>query len=357
MKPQRIFLFPLVGVLFLIACNLQEQPLLPDRAPKAVDASMLPRSTVENPANLIPGGYYSFRWEEFAYSGFERINTGTGDGTVLWHIGLTPEQGLTPLGLAFDVDGTMYTTLNYMSFAPEECYSQFARVDSHTGAVTMIGPTFPMNTCGGDIDHCGNYYVTGMDVPHLGYIHGDGYLYRFDKHTGEATQIGFTGMTDWMDMAFDSQDNLYATTQNKLFRLDTTTGAGTFIADIGPVPHAAPPENMEVMSIAFDDHDVLFGTAMTVNYDDPHGSPVLRIDTTTGAATLLGYTDQYYNHGGDIMPTTVKVCHLTGRGRFVTLKVGLDALAEHQAHGDIVPGLNAAGCNCSSPTTGGDVGD
>jgi hypothetical protein len=58
---------------------------------------------------------------------------------------------------------------------------------------------------------------------------------------------------------------------------------------------------MEVMSIAFDHRDVLYGTAMTVYYDDPNGSPVLRIDTVTGEATVLGYTNQPYNHGGDIL--------------------------------------------------------
>jgi hypothetical protein len=341
------------GTLLLLGCLQENQPLQPGNAPP-LDGSAKSSDNSIQCADPLPGGYYSFRWEEFAYSGFERISTRTGAGTVIWHIGLTAEEGVTPLGLAFDLDGTMYTTLNYMSFVPEECWSQFAKVDGQTGAVTRIGPVFPMNTCGGDIDKFGNYYVTGMDVPHLGYIHGDGYLYRFDKHTGVATQIGYTGMTDWMDMAFDSHNRLYATTQNKLFRLDTETGAGTFVANISPVPDADPPHSMEVMSIAFDDHDVLYGTAMTVFWDDPHGSPVFRINAHTGAATLLGYTDQYYNHGGDIYPTTVRVCHRMGRDRFVELTIPITALPAHRAHGDIVPGVDTAECGC--PGGGGSHG-
>jgi hypothetical protein len=120
-----------------------------------------------------------------------------------------------------------------------------------------------------------------LDVPHLGCIHGDRYLYRFNKRTGVTTQIGYTGMSDWMDMAFDSHIRLYATTQNKLFRLDTETGAGTFVADASPVPDADRLHSMEVMSIAYDDRDLLYGTVMTIFWDDPHGSPVFRINAKT----------------------------------------------------------------------------
>ena len=63
----------------------------------------------------------------------------------------------------------------------------------------------------------------------------------------------------------------------------------------------AMPDLMEIMSIEFDKHDVLYGTGMTVYYEDPNGSPVLRIDVDTGEGTLIGYTHQTYNHGGDII--------------------------------------------------------
>lgn len=64
---------------------------------------------------------------------------------------------------------------------------------------------------------------------------------RVDKVTGEFTEIGPTvwngpdvlvepavyhgeRVTDWMDLAFASNDQLYATTRNKLFKIDTTPG-------------------------------------------------------------------------------------------------------------------------------------
>jgi hypothetical protein len=318
--------------LIVFGCS-EDQPLAPQSSP--VDD--LDGAKCE--PDLVPGGFYSFRWEEFAYSGFELINTRNGEASVKWTIGLTPEEGVTPLGLAFDLDGSMYTTLNFMSEVPEECYSQFAKVDPLTGAVTPIGPTLGMNTCGPEIDLEGNFFTCGMDVPMLGYIHGDGYLYKFNKMTGAYTRLPvYSGMTDWMDLACDAQGRLWATTQNKLFRLNKTTGEGTFVTDIHGVPDAAPPRNMEVMSIAFDKHNQLYATAMTTLWDDPNGSPVMKINTNTGHATLLGYTHQYYNHGGDTYPTRVRIAHRRHNGHFQPMTINIEALPAHLAHGDYVPG-------------------
>ena len=75
-------------------------------------------------------------------------------------------------------------------------------------------------------------------------------------------------------------------------------------------------------------------------------TPVLRIDVTTGIATLVGYTNQVYNHGGDIMPTRVKVCHRAMDGTFVPITIGLGSLPDHRAHGDVVPGTDGHGCTC-----------
>lgn len=304
---------------------------------------------------LEPGGYYSFCWgtppDDFAYRDFSLISTRTGLATHKWYIDLTAAEGVTPIGLAFDVDGTIYTTLNHLDFDPANSWSQLARVDPVTGAVTRIGGRFPMHTSGPEIDACGNLYVLGFDVPPLGYVHGDRYLYRMDKLTGVATQIGYTGDDhEWMDMAFDSQGRLWGTWGNKLYVIDTQTGAATLVTPIFGVPGDPPPApytlRQEVMSIAFDEHDVLYGTAMNVEWDTGHGSPVVKINTTTGQATLIGYTERQYNHGGDIMPTKVRVCHRTGNGNYVSIVVSMDALAAHLTHGDIVPGAAGNSCNC-----------
>lgn len=309
---------------------------------------------------VAPGGYYSFVWGppgyDFAYSNLSRIDLYTGAATHLSYIGLTPEEGVTPVGLAFDVDGSMYTTLNYMSFVPEECWSQLARVDPITGAVTRIGGQFPMNTSGPEIDACGNLYVLGFDVPHLGYVHGDRHLYRMDKATGAVTDIGYTGDDhEWMDMAFDSRGQLWGTWGNGLYRISTETGAATLATPIFGVPGDPPPDpytlKQEVMSIAFDANDVLYGTAMNVEWDTGQGSPVMRIDTVTGQAILLGYLGYTYgfayNHGGDIVPATVRVAHRTGSGSFRCITISMSALPAHLAHGDYVPGsVDHPDCDC-----------
>lgn len=297
---------------------------------------------------LTPGGYYSFCWGsppyDFAYSDFCQISTHDGVASHEWYIGLAPEEGVTPIGLAFDLDGTLYTTLNYLAFDPADCWSQLAKVDAVTGAVTRIGDRFPMNTSGPEIDACGNLYVLGFDVPHLGYVHGDRFLYRMDKWTGEATPVGYTGDDhEWMDMAFDSQGRLWGTWGNRLYLIDTETGAATMVTRIVGVPGDPPPPPytmiQEVMSIAFDENDVLYGTAMNVEWETGHGSPVMRIDTTTGQATFLGYTERGYNHGGDTMPMYVNIMHRAGRRGYVPLRIAISALPAHLAHGDYIPGV------------------
>ena len=82
-------------------------------------------------------------------------------------------------------------------------------------------------------------------------------------------------------------------------------------------------------------------------------STFARVDTRTGNAAVLGYTHLYYNHGGDIMPTKVKVCHVAQRGhKYVPIEIALEDLADHRAHGDLVPGVDFPGCDCPADGTG-----
>ena len=179
-------------------------------------------------------------------------------------------------------------------------------------------------------------------------------VYRFDKYTGEKTRVGDTGRADWMDLAFDSKGRLWATTDNKLYLLDPQTGASTFVTDIYGVPNTDIPGTceadwpyMEVMSIAFDDKDVLYATAMRgMSICTDVNTPVMTVDVATGIATLIGYTNQPYNHGGDIMPKMVKVAHRTAGGTYTCISINLSDLPAHLAHGDYVPGTGGHPCTC-----------
>jgi hypothetical protein len=256
------------------------------------------------------GEYYSFFWtdETGNYSELSSIDRSSGQADLLWRLQFpvggngTTSFGWIPFGMAFDVNGKIYMTHNIVAFDPAEVRSQFASVDSKTGEVTPIGTPVEFNTSGGDIDACGNFFVCGFQVEALGYIWGNDSLWRVDKSTGEFIEVGPTGHTNWMDLAFDMNGVLWGTFDNELYTLDTETGASTFITEIHDVPDAGDPRRMEIMSIAFDADNVLYGTGLTVYWDHPDGSPVMEIDPYTGETAMLGYSfTSSYNHGGDIL--------------------------------------------------------
>ena len=351
-------------VVVLVALGCREQPGQRPTDPtttailKGSDASPLfytPHWAIEN--NWVPA--------------LESIDTQTGLGTSMCLFDIAPDPEypdafFTPYGLAFDLDGTAYTIVSWFDGVQEHSKARFARVDMATCALTYIGEPYSINMAGPEIDACGNVYATGFTVgdPATGqippFVWGDSYLYRIDKHTGEATRVGDTGYTRWMDMAVDSHGRLWATFDNDLYTLDTQTGASTFVTHVTGVPQSdipgVCPEDwpyMEIMSIAFDEKDVLWATAMRgFSYCDQIDAPVMRVDIQMGAATVVGYTHQGYNHGGDIPPVHVKVCHRKGNGAYVPITIELTSLPDHRAHGDIVPGVDSSDCNC--PGTDGD---
>jgi hypothetical protein len=358
MKSYLFLLCLLTAALFVFACSQDDGAQ--QNTISSSDFTVLDALTSETA--LLPGGYYSLFWldETGNYSEFSLINTKTGGADFVWRLqfpfGGNGETsfGWIPFGIAFDVDGSMYMTHNILAFDPAEVRSQFARIDSETGEVTTIGEPVDFNTSGGDIDDCGNFFVCGFQVNALGYVWGNDLLWRVDKVTGEFIEVGPTGFTNWMDLAFDHDGILWGTFDNELYTIDTETGASTFITEIHDVPDAGDPYHMEVMSIAFDKHNILYGTCLTVYWVHPDGTPVMQIDPYSGETVLLGYSHTAdYNHGGDIMPTEVNVCHRKGNGGYVPITISLNALPDHLAHGDIVPGT--AGQDCGCPAASPDI--
>lgn len=299
MKRQLLFLCLLLAFLFVFGCTAK----VSDGDPQSA--------------------FYTVTWapENGPTPTLSTIDIRTGIGTPIVAFQIDPNDGYkgafsTPFGVAFDVDGTMYTTVNWADGVREHSSSRLAKVDILTGELTYIGSPYSINFAGPEMDRSGNIYSTGFTVgdPATGgdppVVFGDSYLYTLDKNTGEATRIGDTGHTEWMDLEFDSKGQLWATFGNKLYTLDTQTGESTFVTEIVGVPQdnvpGVCPEDwpyMEVMSLAFDDQDVLWATAMRgLSNCEEVDSPVMRIDTQTGHATVVGYTHLGYNHGGDIMP-------------------------------------------------------
>jgi hypothetical protein len=223
------------------------------------------------------------------------IWTTHGDGTRIGTIDATTGAG-TDVGAtgvsqtwaaAFDIDGTLYTLTRGFSGN-----ARLATVDQTTGVVTEIGGT------GTD--------MISLEIAADGTMYGvgsfDRILYTIDKSSGATTAIGSTGIAFVMDLAFDSAGTLYATVDNRLWTLDTSTGASTFVTVISGVPDGA------IMGIMFDSSDTLYATVYRPN------SPLLTVDTSTGAATVVGATGMNLPHGGDMPACETKACILADSG-------------------------------------------
>lgn len=348
MKLPVAILLVLAIALFVGSCSndrsIPTDPLLPD---------------ISGGAQGAAGGtqLFSFGWTHtgFGYIDYMQLDPRTGKGTVTWSLPFDsayPDYFQTPVGLTYDLNGDMYVLVNYFDMNFTSQFSRLCLVDKGTGAITYVGSTIPVVFWGPDIDSCGNLY--GFGGVSVNGVYASAYLYQIDKYTGVATKVGGNPPPaehmDYMDLAFDSQDRLWTTTKNKLFRFDTATGVATYVMDVTGIPGAVcdPSDpnypGQEIMMLAFDDHDVLYASAMNANTSEP--GPVMTIDLRSGHATVIGYTGQLINHGGDIMPKMVRVAHRQGNGSYTCIIINMRDLAAHLAHGDYVPGTGGHSCDC-----------
>ena len=239
---------------------------------------------------------------------FGKIDLTTGAGTDIGSFGATevegpPSQHYRITSGAFDVNGDFYAA----ALLPGNVGSQLSIVDISTGLATPIGPRHdtPMN--GIEIDANGTLFA--MQYVHPGAnIEGEPLLHQVDKSTGALTPVGNTGVLRSMDMAFDSTGALWivggAEGGNRLYTLDPMTGASTLqtvISDeAGEID--VEPGGVEIMGIMFDEHDTLYATAFLPGPEpNPYESPLFRIDTTTGFASVVGQTGLRLPHGGDYL--------------------------------------------------------
>ncbi len=277
---------------------------------------------------FFPRGYYSIYWPPESTTGvsLERINRRNGQGTFIWDFQIpdAPDYpyydenfwGISPFGIAFDRGGALYALLVWLNPAVDYPYTRLAQVDLETGQCNYIGDPIMNSFAGPEMDRCGNIYATGFQVGDPAappgsppFIHGDDILYRIDKDTGIATAIGSTGRTDWMDLEFDRRGRLWATVDNELWILDTDTGEPTFMTEIHGVPQQDIPDCCEedwpymmVMSIAHVRGNIMMATSMRgFSMCEQVNCPVMKINIHTGNATVIGYTNQAYNHGGDFL--------------------------------------------------------
>jgi hypothetical protein len=327
----------------------EDQPVAPADQNSASD---LAKGRVNGPPR-----YYTNYWTAIGMN-VEVIDVVHGEGIPViddLFLDQYPGKGFAAgLGLTFDLDGSVYIINNWL-LGDDPYLAELTRIDMATGETTVIAE-LGNHFCGSEIDACGNLWTVGFEPPEPNYgyyfspLYGDK-LCMVDKYTGEVTPVGDgTGLPDVMDLAFDSQGTLWATTQNQLYTLDLETGEATWVSDITNVPPTPPGETnpMMIMSIAFDKHDRLFGTAMVgfCEVCDPSHSPIMEIDPATGEGEVLGWSTLGYNHGGDTMPEKVRIAHLEDDGSYTCESINLSALPAHLAHGDYVPGTDGHDCDC-----------
>jgi hypothetical protein len=129
-------------------------------------------------------------------------------------------------------------------------------------------------------------------------------LYELDPVTNAITEVGaFSGCTYVIDIALDKDSNMYATTLDGLYAIDTKTAACTLIASGSSYPNSlsfVPAGTLDPMVEAL------------VGYV---GDTYVRIDPKLGGITMLGSIGQSYSSSGDIV--SVK-----GGGTYLTVKGG-----------------------------------
>lgn len=203
--------------------------------------------------------------------------------------GLTSKAVATPILWIDDVAGNIGT------------------VDIATGTVNVIGSAGVVLT---DIAFDPDGELWGISFTNL---------YRLSKVTGAAALVGTTGIPMGNALVFDTSGTLYAAgaSENELFTVDTTTGAGTSIGTVGSrsagdlafnggdlymsnrndrlVKIALAPTVSgtaigpfgfsDVYGMATGDNGVLYGAS---------GTDVFSVDVSTGQGTLV---INYAGHG------------------------------------------------------------
>ncbi|MEZ4864364.1 MAG: hypothetical protein R3C14_23830 [Caldilineaceae bacterium] len=208
-----------------------------------------------------------------------------------------------PLGNGAIYEGAVYGIIAKRLPADatrDEAESRVARVDMQTGAVELLGEPINLNMLAVEIDPCGTMFAAGFEFSNeFGVMYGDTNLYKVDRETGSLTLVGDTGVEQLMDMAFDPQGILWATTRNILYTLDVKTGASTEMTTITGVE----ADNV-IMGIGFTTEGELYATT-------PDSDGFYKIDPASGEATEIGHHGLFFPHGGDI-PMAPQVVNCEG---------------------------------------------
>jgi hypothetical protein len=220
----------------------------------------------------------------YSTSGFgptgELVRIDVGAGTVT-SIGEFGDPGNT-LALALSPEGKLYTVTQ--GAGEPNTNPQLARVNRATGRVTPFGVNlYPESFMGLGFSADGRLYGVNADAG----TPDQNSLFRFDLHTGEATQVGITGgCSNIMDLAW-YHGQMYGAKYRKLFRINLETGEAELVTIFQTLT--------AVMGLAIDDDGNFYVTEIIDN------APLWRVDPATGAATAVAGVSLNNPHGLEFM--------------------------------------------------------
>jgi hypothetical protein len=256
----------------------------------AIAAMLVVAATVPGFSGTFYSGSYN--------SSLVSIDTASGVGTVIgpFGVGGVFAGAFSPSGVFYTVTGT-YSDPNT---------SQLATVDLTTGHASFVAP-LPVS----NIDML-QFSASGML-----YASDGGVLYRADPSTGVLTMIGAFGIPGgtggMMDLAMDLSGTLYGVASRAddtggsfFYTIDTSNGQATLLFSVA---------TSCIMGMAFDADDQLYATNFCAA-----NSPLYSVDLGDFSVSIVGMTGIAHPHGGDIP-------RVPEPAAFVTAGLGLIALA------------------------------
>ena len=181
-------------------------------------------------------------WVSTGASGLATVDVATGATSI---IGGT---GIALTDIAFSPSGDLYGISS----------TSLYKVNSSTGATTLAGSL-------GSVNGTANALVFGSDGTL--YMAGSS-LYTVNMLTGSASAIGSIGYQSGGDLAFIGGNLYMASNSNQLIDVDTNTGSGALIGDLGVA---------NMYGLATPDNISLYGVA---------DQSVYLVNTSTGAAAV-----------------------------------------------------------------------
>lgn len=155
-----------------------------------------------------------------------------------------------------------------------------------------------------------------QELPSRVFAHSGTTLYRIDITTLATTRIGdFTnlGTQTMLDLAVDRDERMIGVTRDKIFEIDQTTAAATFLADFGGV------RGFSSLSFVPADPANPDGPEVLISANDQ--GVVYRIDIAGATATAVS-VGSYGTQGATVIGSSGDIVSVRGFGTVATVNVG-----------------------------------